>query len=233
MSGDDDDAPATFASPPCFMHEIDPAYAGLPVLAADARQHADVMRWRKAERERLIARRLALDSGDRRAWSEKIAARLEDLIGEVAGVTVSAYWPFRGEPDLRALIERIVARGGRGALPVVVERGRPLIFRAWTPGDALERGVWNIPVPADGAEVTPDVVIAPVVGFDTACYRLGYGGGFFDRTLAAMAARPRVFGVGYAQAAIPTIYPQPHDIPMDAVVTQDGVSRPGGDALGP
>ena len=69
--------------------------AGLPVLAADARQHADVMRWRKAERERLIAGRLALDSGDRRAWSENIAARLEDLIGEVAGVTVSAYWPFR------------------------------------------------------------------------------------------------------------------------------------------
>ena len=204
-----------------------------PSFAADYRQHADVMRWRKVERERLIARRLALDSGDRRAWSEKIAARLEELIGEVAGLTVSAYWPFRGEPDLRALIERIVARGGRGALPVVVERGRPLIFRAWTPGDALERGVWNIPVPADGAEVTPDVVIAPVVGFDRACYRLGYGGGFFDRTLAAMAARPRVFGVGYAQAAIPTIYPQPHDIPMDAVVTQDGVSRPGGDALGP
>ena len=81
--------------------------------------------------------------------------------------------------------------------------------------------------------MTPDVVIAPVVGFDAPCYRLGYGVGFFDRTLAAMAARPRVFGVGYAHAAIPTIYPRPHDIPMDAMVMQDGVRRPGGDAGGP
>lgn len=70
------------------------------------------------------------------------------------------------------------------------------------------------------------MVIAPVVGFDPICYRLGYGGGLFDRTLAAMPERPRVFGVGYKQAAIPTIYPQPHDIPMDIVVTEDGIAAP-------
>jgi 5,10-methenyltetrahydrofolate synthetase len=66
------------------------------------------------------------------------------------------------------------------------------------------------------------VVVAPVVAFDRACYRLGYGGGYFDRTLATMAAKPRVFGVGYALAAVATIYPQPHDIPLDAIVTQTG-----------
>lgn len=89
--------------------------------------------------------------------------------------------------------------------------------------------MWNIPVPhADAEIVLPDVVIAPLVGFDPNCYRLGYGGGFFDRTLAAMQTMPRVFGVGYSQAALATIYPQPRDIPMDVVVTEDKVlSRPG------
>ncbi len=223
MTGrNEDDQPASYASLPCFMHEVDPAYMGFS--SADPRQRADVMRWRKAERARLISERLAMGSGVRRRHAEQIAARIETAIGDVEGLTVSAYWPFRGEPDLRGLMERVVSRGGRTALPVVVAHGRPLAFRAWSPGEPLERGVWNIPVPKEGAApVVPDVVIAPVVAFDPACYRLGYGGGFFDRTLTAAPRRPRVFGVGYAQAAIPTIYPQPHDIPMDAVVTENGV----------
>lgn len=75
----------------------------------------------------------------------------------------------------------------------------------------------------------PDVVIAPVVGYDPACYRLGYGGGFFDRTLASLPARPRVIGVGYGAARVPTIYPQMHDIPMDLIVTEAGTVRPQAD----
>jgi 5-formyltetrahydrofolate cyclo-ligase len=192
--------------------------------ATDPQQRAEVMRWRKGERERLIKERLAIPSGIRRQHGEQIADNLEQIIGAVAGLTISAYWPFRGEPDLRRLLKRIAARGGRTALPVVIGRGQPLVFRAWAPGEPLERGVWNIPVPQKDAEIVgPDVVIAPVVGFDPACYRLGYGGGFFDRTLAAMKM-PRVFGVGYNQAAIATIYPQPHDIPMDLVVTEEGLT---------
>lgn len=223
--GDNDD-PATYASPPCFMHEVDPAYMGL-AEALDPRQRVDVMRWRKAERERLIKERLTIPGDVRREHGDRISANLEVAIGDVAGLTVSAYWPFRGEPDLRGFLERVVVRGGRTALPVVIARGQPLVFRAWAKGEPLERGVWNIPVPSsEAANVMPDVVIAPVVGFDAACYRLGYGGGFFDRTLAAMPKKPRVFGVGYRQAAIPTIYPQPHDIPMDAVVTEGGIVAP-------
>jgi 5-formyltetrahydrofolate cyclo-ligase len=90
----------------------------------------------------------------------------------------------------------------------------------------MERGFWNIPVPADGPQVMPKIVIAPVVGFDPDCYRLGYGGGYFDRTLMAMPAGTRVIGVGYAQAAIPTIHPQPHDIPMNLIVTEKGTLSP-------
>jgi 5-formyltetrahydrofolate cyclo-ligase len=225
----DDEGPATYASPACFMHEVDPAYMGLS--EANPRQRADVMRWRKAERDRLIAARLAIPGHLRRRHGERIAVHLEEAIGDVAGLIVSAYWPFRGEPDLRTFLDRVAARAGRTALPVVVARGQPLLFRAWSRGAPLQRGVWNIPVPPEDAEVVqPDVVIAPVVGFDRACYRLGYGGGFFDRTLAAMPKRPRVFGVGYKQAAIPTIYPQPHDIPMDMIVTEDAIVAPESDA---
>jgi 5,10-methenyltetrahydrofolate synthetase len=96
-----------------------------------------------------------------------------------------------------------------------------LIFRTWTPSEPLERGIGGIPVPTGGDTVVPDILLAPVVGFDSACFRLGYGGGYFDRTLAAVRCRPRVFGVGYACLRIPTIHPQPHDVPMDVVVTEE------------
>lgn len=214
MTDPTDDDRATYASPPCFMHELD---------GFDPQLDADVMRWRKAERERLLARRRALPQKVRQAFDRRLVEQLDDVIGDVTGLTVSGYWPFRAEPDLRALLDRVVARGGNTALPVAIARATPLVFRAWRPGDPLARGLWNILVPEDDApEVCPDIVIAPVVGFDPACYRLGYGGGFFDRTLAAMAAKPRVIGVGYSEAAIATIYPQAHDIAMDFVVTETG-----------
>lgn len=116
---------------------------------------------------------------------------------------------------------RLAERGGRTALPVCVKRAAPMIFRAWAQGKPLERGVWNIPVPPETAEtVIPDIVIAPVVGFDGENYRLGYGGGYFDRTLANLSAKPRVIGAGYACAKMPTIYPQSYDVPMDMIVTE-------------
>ena len=187
---------------------------------------AEVMTWRKAERERLIAARLATEAERRAAWSAAISARLLAIMGAFEGAVVSVYWPFRGEPDLRAFMASVASRGGHCALPVVVEKGRPLVFRRWRDGEPLVRGVWNIPVPAEGAEVVPDIALAPVVGFDPQCYRLGYGGGFFDRTLAALSPRPRVFGVGYELQALATIHPLDHDIPMQAIVTEARVHAP-------
>ena len=221
----DDDRPAAFASPACFLHGVDPAYSGLPG-PLDLQAWTDVNRWRKKERERLIAARLAVPAETRAARGEAIAAGVLAEIGAPEGRIVSAYWPFRGEPDFRPLLAEIVARGGRTALPVVVEKGRPLEFHLWQAGEELGRGVWNIPVPAAHRPCLPDIVIAPVVGYDPACYRLGYGGGFFDRTLAAMAKKPRVIGIGYSAARLSTIYPQMHDIPMDLIVTEAGILRP-------
>lgn len=213
---DDERGPGEYASPPCFMHELQADFREMP-----RQLPAEVKRWRKAERERLIAARLALPADTRAAYAQTIAAKLDRLVGQLAGETVALYWPFRGEPDLRGWAETVRARGGQIALPVVVEKGQPLIFRIWRPGEKLEKGVWNIPVPAAGEPVVPDIVVSPVVGFDAHNYRLGYGGGFYDRTLAALPRRPRVIvGVGYAMQRIATIYPHEHDIAMDAVVTE-------------
>jgi 5-formyltetrahydrofolate cyclo-ligase len=213
----------TSSSSPCFAHElIENADGSFSVI--DEQQCRDVMRWRKSERQRLIEARLELSAVERQALGEAIARNLETELGEVAGKKISFYWPFRGEPDLRPLMEQLSGLGATCALPIVVNKGQPLMFRSWRQGEKLEPGVWNIPVPTGGESVTPEIVIAPVVGFDPECYRLGYGGGFFDRTLAAMTHRPRIVGVGYEMQAVATIFPQPHDIPMDIVVTEEGIT---------
>jgi len=90
---------------------------------------AEVMQWRKAERQTLIGERLAMNGDERRRHANQIVASLQKVIGEVRGLIVSAYWPFRGESDLRGCMAAVSARGGACALPVVVERGKPLVFR--------------------------------------------------------------------------------------------------------
>jgi 5-formyltetrahydrofolate cyclo-ligase len=198
-----------------MLHELNPD----GTLAVDQEQALDVARWRKAERERLIARRLELPAETRHAQTQGIVDALDGLIAPTPGTIVSVYWPIRAEPDLRPWMHALSERGVRVALPVALALRQPLVFREWRPHARLARGLWKIPYPADGAEVVPTVVIAPLIGFDAACYRLGYGGGFFDRTLAVLNPRPAAIGVGYTDAAIATIFPQPHDIPMDRIVS--------------
>jgi 5-formyltetrahydrofolate cyclo-ligase len=215
------DEDGEFASPPCFMHEIDPAF-GMPI---DRQQARDVARWRKVQRERLIAARLTLSAEERTQHAQRIARDLDGIVTLASSTIVSVYWPFRGEPDLRPWMTATCEKGARVALPVVVGKGRPLQFREWHPATRLERGVWNIPFPAEGPVVVPTVVIAPLVGFDGHGYRLGYGGGFFDRTLAALGPMPLIVGVGHPLGALTTIYPQWHDIRMDWIVTGKSAPR--------
>ena len=189
------------------------------VPGSDSQPPEDVAAWRRAARERLIRARLGLAPDDRAAQSLAIADALDLLISPVPGAIVSAYWPIKAEPDLRAWMHAMWRRGARIALPVAIALGQALVFREWHPDARMARGLWNIPYPAEGAEVVPTVVLAPLVGFDKDCYRLGYGGGFFDRTLAAFPSAPTVIGVGHSIASITTIYPQPHDVPMDWIVT--------------
>jgi len=174
-------------------------------------------------RPKLIDRRLALPGVERAAESGRITARLKGLLADPAGGVIGFYWPIRGEYDPRALMRELHAAGVRLALPVVVGKAQPLIFRPWHPGAKMARGVWDIPVPAGGDQVEPATLVVPLVGFDAESYRLGYGGGFYDRTIAAMALRPRTIGVGFACGRLSTIHPQPYDMRMDLIVTgEDG-----------
>ena len=184
----------------------------------------EIRAWRKAERERLLALRQDLPPADRRRWGAEIEARLRELIAAHPGI-LGVYWPFRAEFDPRDLVDWAVSEGHGVALPVVIDKKGPLEYRAWRPGESLVDGVWNIPVPEKREIVTPAIVLAPVVGFDRECYRLGYGGGYFDRTLAALEPKPLAIGVGFEVQAIETIHPQAFDVPMDLIVTETGVRR--------
>jgi len=217
-STDGDDGIRQFASPACLMHQVDPVYMGLADVG-DPERRGNIMRWRKSERARLIAARLAIPADERAARGRRLAGKLDALLPDLNDRTVSLYWPLRGEPDLRDWLQAIRARGAICALPVVVERNVPMIFRTWRPGEPIVRDLWNIPVPEQGVAVSPDIVLAPVVGFDEERFRLGYGGGYFDRTLASLSTKPYVVGIGYTEAEIKTIYPLDHDIRMDAIVT--------------
>lgn len=183
-----------------------------------------VKRWRRGERERLIAQRQAMPSDERRRLGTLIEAELRALITARPGI-LGVYWPFRAEFDPRSLIEWAVAAGHTVALPVVIDRQGPLEYRSWRPGETLVDGVWNIPVPEKREIVVPSLVLAPLVGFDRACYRLGYGGGYFDRTLASLSPRPFAIGVGFEFQSLETIHPQSFDVPMRAIVTEAGVRR--------
>ena len=190
-----------------------------------------VAAWRRQLRTDLIARRQTVSPDLRRHAAEVIGDRLTSLratLGRAGvGLRWGFYWPIRREINLLAWA-RALARSGDVTLclPVVVQPGSPLEYWRWTPEAAMRSGFWNIPVPSERCVVVPDVVLAPLVGFDAARYRLGYGGGYFDRTLAAARPRPIAIGVGYDFAALDTIRPQPHDIPMDAVLTEHRAMLP-------
>ncbi|MGF7161948.1 5,10-methenyltetrahydrofolate synthetase [Rhodoligotrophos appendicifer] len=192
-------------------------------MVIDAGNWDAVRAWRKAERERLVAQRLAILAEDRQALAARIIAGLDRAAEADAGTVVSVYIPFRGEFDLRPWMSSLVDRGVTVALPVVAEKNKPMEFREWTPETKLERGVLGIPIPSGSRLVTPDVTIAPFLAFDREGYRLGYGGGYFDRTLASLKEAPLAIGVGLSSFQIDTIYPQPHDIRMDRIVTEEGL----------
>ncbi len=181
--------------------------------------------WRKAERERLIVERMALPLDQHAAKSAVIAAELARRFPVASLPFLGCYWPFRREYDCLPLMRQVIDEGGQTALPVVLAKGQPLEFRPWTPQTKMEAGVWNILHPAEGPAVFPTALLIPLVGFDADGYRLGYGAGFYDRTLAAMPVMPLTIGVGFELCRLETIHPQPHDIPMDYVITEAGLVR--------
>lgn len=176
---------------------------------------------RRALRTQLLAQRAGLPA--RPEADARIAAALSDLLAGLAVRCLGFYWPIQQEFDARDAVGRwLAAQPGRhAALPSVSRPGAPLDFHLWTPDTPMATGHYGIPVP-DGTEaVTPDALLIPCVGFSPDKFRLGYGGGFYDRTLAAMAPRPLAIGIGHEACRAP-LQAQPHDIAMDWIVTESG-----------
>ena len=139
--------------------------------------------------------------------------------------SVGAYWPIKGEFDaLPALYRWSEAEPSRRiGLPVVNRDTKQLRFHVWYPGCAMEEDAYGIPKPKDTEAFDPEMLLVPCVGYGPGGLRLGYGGGFYDRTLAVLQPRPFTVGVGYAHGFIPWLAPEPHDVPLDAVLNEDGV----------
>jgi 5,10-methenyltetrahydrofolate synthetase len=181
--------------------------------------------WRKAQRERLLGERLSLGEKTVAAYRERIDRMLERAFPGLARMTVGFCWPIKNEYDARHFARTLRDRGALTALPVVVAPRTPLLFREWHPGIVLAKGPLDIPYPVNSREVIPEAVLLPMNGWDAGGYRLGYGAGFFDRTLASLPKKPAVIGVTYEMARMETIHPQSWDIPVDYVVTERGVYR--------
>lgn len=180
----------------------------------------EILAWRRETRAALIAARMALPATVHREASREIERRLEACFAQRAPALIAAYWPFRHEFNPLRLLDRLMERGFTVALPVVVGKGLPLEFRRWTRATKLASGAYDIPYPESGEPVRPALFLVSLVGFDEAGYRLGYGGGFYDRTLATYARMPLRIGVGFEIGRLTTIHPLPHDIPMDEIVTE-------------
>ncbi len=183
----------------------------------------EIRLWRKPMRQELIEKRLAISPADRLVHNGIVTAILSRTLEAANDRLVGFYWPFKGEFDVRPLVRILHSKGMRFALPMVAEKAQPLAFREWWPGIPMFHGVWNIPFPAQGEPVSPEVLLVPLVGFDKLGYRLGYGGGYYDRTLATFRVKPQTVGIGYEVSKIPTIHPQPHDIAMDLILTEHGL----------
>jgi len=176
---------------------------------------------RNALRKRLLTQRQALDGAERRVLSARIIAAVEARLDACRPDAIGAYWPMRGEVDVRPLMHRAHERGVTVALPQVVEPGLPLRFVRWTPQTSLHEDRRGALVTGAVEEVMPALLLVPCVGFDARRYRLGYGGGFYDRTLAARPVRS--WGLAYECNRIAAFEVQAHDLALDAIITEDAV----------
>ena len=183
--------------------------------------------WRKHERERIIAERLAVPSAYSRQWSAAISILLQQGFPSLRQKKIGLYWPFRGEYDPRPAVLDFMTTGAVLALPEVIGKNEPLCFREWWPDAPMRMGAYDIPVPHETRCVEPDALIVPMVGFDQKGYRLGYGSGYFDRTLAAFSICPLTIGVAFELQRLENVHPQLHDIAMQYVITEAGVFQAG------
>ena len=179
--------------------------------------------WRKKKRIELLACREAVTNNDRTRWSIEISSLLEHGFPILCKSTVGFYWSYRGEYDPQPTMSALQTRGAVLALPEIEGKEKPLYFRRWWKEAPMKIGSYNIPVTDNTERVTVNAIIVPMLGFDTKGYRLGYGGGYYDRTISGMNPRPLLIGVAFEILRLEDIYPRPHDVAMDFIVTEAGI----------
>lgn len=210
----------------------------MPRELAPADDTADSSAFRAALRREKLTARMALEPNAHAEFSARLEAHLENFLLKVSAIqpenTLAFCAPTKNEFDAGPLVSRLIQPHGqhcaqsasqciwRAAMPVVIALDTPMIFRAWTPTTPMSCDRYGIPIPAAGEELAPSIVLLPLVAFDDKGYRLGYGGGYFDRTLAVQVPRPLTIGVGFELARVPSIRPQAHDVPIDVIITEAG-----------
>lgn len=191
----------------------------------------DISAWRKAQRAQWISWRCAVAQTQRAAWGGQITALLRAMLPVSQKMVIGFCWPFKAEFDARYAVRHWREQGATAALPEVTGKGQPLRFSQWWPGAQMTRGAYDIPIPDGTPTMLPDIAIVPMNACDGRGFRLGYGGGYFDRTLAALERRVVAIGVTWDACRVPSIFPQAHDIAMDFVVTEAGIHSAGGEPL--
>jgi 5,10-methenyltetrahydrofolate synthetase len=171
-------------------------------------------------RKRLLAARAAIGAEDKKDWDRRLG---EALLAWCAGHEIKClgvYWPIRGEPDLREVYARLAARGIGLALPVVQGKEAPLAYYAWKPKEEMDKDAYGIAIPKQrDAAIKPDVVLVPCVGYNRENFRLGYGGGFYDRTLH-QEPRPYALGIAYC-CGLAAFAAEAHDLPLQEILTEE------------
>lgn len=185
-----------------------------------------------ALRSEILARRAAIPPEVRAAPAEAIAREGDALVERLKPASVSVFFSVRGEIDTGPLMARLAALGVTLALPVIVQKDAPLVFRAWTPGEPLEKKRFGLmEPPASAPEIAPELLFVPLAAFDDRGYRLGYGGGFYDRTLERLRSRGRAIAVGlaFAEQRVERTPIDPYDQRLDGILTERGLMTIGND----
>lgn len=176
----------------------------------------------------MLSQRMALSDLDRQIKSRAIISH--SLLHVPAGSAVAGYHSVRGEVDVSTLLKVLAEKGNRICLPAITHQDAPLAFRAWQPGSALVKGSYGIMEPAAGAEeMFPDILLVPLLAFDGKGHRLGYGAGYYDRTIAQLKKKKpsiRTYGMAYAFQRVDSLPAEAHDEKLNAIITEEGMVRP-------
>ncbi|MEN9886409.1 MAG: hypothetical protein RL758_987 [Pseudomonadota bacterium] len=192
----------------------------------------DLHAHKKALRDQLVKTRLAMP--DRELRSEHLQSVMRVWLLGRSDAVIGAYWPIKGEFDPLPALHRWKEDGElidepvrrRIGLPVVNKQHKTLTFHAWYPGCPMEEDAYGIPKPKDTELIVPTLLFVPCLGYSAGGYRLGYGGGFYDRTLASLQPKPYTVGLGFTQGYVDDFEPEAHDVPLDAILNDNGVVWP-------